>query len=375
MVRVKAEQKSVAFVSDIGPGLPDGVRVDEKRVRQVLLNLLSNAIKFTDTGKVTLRVRFSPPSKLRFDVEDTGVGIESSMLETIFEPFEQVGEMRRRSGGSGLGLAISRQFVRLMGSEIHVESRIGEGSTFWFELDVPVSNLGVAPSPIESITTGYEGPRKKVLVADDVPLNRAMAMDMLKPLGFIVAEAQNGREALDKIQTLRPDLVLMDMVMPEMDGLVATRLLRQIAGFETLPVIAISASASGTDQSRCLAAGASAFMSKPINLQQLLNRISTLLKLKWIEEPVVYPTAAREKESTLVAPPVEEMAILHDLARRGNMQHILQRAEHLMQLDERYRPFAEQLAHLARGYRSKDILHLVKEYFEESPDTPSQPAQ
>ncbi|MEO8122227.1 MAG: ATP-binding protein, partial [Rhodoferax sp.] len=138
MIEVKAVQKDLEFSCDMAPDLPNWVRADEKRLRQVLLNLLSNAVKFTDHGSVRLWVSMSAAGRIRFEVQDTGVGIGADQLETIFQPFEQAGDMQRRLGGTGLGLAISRQFLKLMGSEVRVESRVGEGSTFWFELDLPV---------------------------------------------------------------------------------------------------------------------------------------------------------------------------------------------------------------------------------------------
>jgi signal transduction histidine kinase len=150
MVRVKAERKQIAFHYDPPPDLPAAVRADEQRLRQALLNLLSNAVKFTDHGSVTLRVRFTPPSKLLFEVEDTGIGIRSEQIDTIFEPFEQVGDVQRRLGGTGLGLFIAGQFVHLMGGEIHVESRVDQGSRFWFELDLPVidaAHIALPPLP------------------------------------------------------------------------------------------------------------------------------------------------------------------------------------------------------------------------------------
>jgi CheY-like chemotaxis protein len=302
-----------------------------------------------------------------FEVCDTGIGIAPDWLDTIFEPFEQVGEIRRRSGGTGLGLTISRQFVRLMGSEIGVDSHVGQGSRFWFELDVAVVPTSMTPSPVDTITTGYVGPRKTVLIVDDMPQNRAIVLDMLKPLGFVTAEAENGREALDKAQSLRPDLILMDMMMPEMDGMEATRRLRQLPGLETIPVIAVSASASGADESSSLAAGANVFLAKPINMGRLLSQIGTLLNLAWLEEPSVYSSTKHGTVETLVTPPREEMETLHLLALQGNMQFILQRADHLVQLDERYRPFAERLSVLARGYRSKELLSFVKQYLKERP--------
>ena len=162
---------------------------------------------------------------------------------------------------------------------------------------------------------------------------------------------------------MHPDLILMDVVMPEMDGLEAMRRLRQLPDFKGVPIIAISASASGGDEASSMAAGANAFVPKPINLSRLLAQIGALLKLEWIDVLQAAPLAPeRRANGRLVVPPAHEMEILHDLARRGNMQDILQWAEHLTGLDERYRPFADQLSLLAKGYRSKAILSLVLQY-------------
>ncbi len=360
IIEVKARQKGLAFICDIAPDLPPGIRADERRLRQVLLNLLANAVKFTDRGRVSLRVRFSPPTRLRFEVQDTGIGISPDKLGSIFQAFEQVSDPQRRLGGAGLGLSISRQFVRLMGGDIHVTSEVGVGSTFWFELDVPV-NETVVVAPPERLVTGYEGPRKTVLVVDDVVANRAMAFDMLTQLGFDVIEAVNGREALAMAQATRPDWILMDIVMPEMDGLEATRRLRQLPGFEDVTIIAMSASPSGSDEKKCLAAGVNAFVPKPIDLDQLLTQIAALLKLNWTYEP----QAAHEAIGPLVAPPRQELEELHQLARLGNMRDIAQWAGRVAELDERYCPFADQLRLMARGYQSKAILSLVEQYLVE----------
>jgi CheY-like chemotaxis protein len=305
-IDVRARQKGLEFVCDIGK-LPRGIRADECRLRQVLLNLLTNAVKFTDRGQLSLRVRFSPPTQLRFEVHDTGSGVSAEHLETIFQPFEQVSEPQRRLGGAGLGLAISRQFVRLMGGEIHVTSAVGAGSTFWFELDVPVIETEVMATLEQRIVTGYEGPRKTVLVVDDVATNRTMAVDMVRQLGFDVVEAVNGAQALDKAQALRPDCILMDMVMPEMDGLEATRRLRQLPGPYRVPIIAMSASASGSDEQKCLAAGANAFLPKPIDVDKLLILITTLLKLSLTYKPQAAPAAEAGALGPLVAPPPQEL--------------------------------------------------------------------
>jgi CheY-like chemotaxis protein len=329
----------------------------------VLVNLVGNAVKFTAAGSVTVTLAPGACGLIGFEVHDTGIGIGADKMETIFQPFEQVSDPQRRLGGAGLGLAISRKFVQLMGGEIQVTSEVGVGSTFWFELDVPVIETEIVAPPQRSVT-GYEGPRKTVLVADDVAANRAMAIDLLSQLGFDVIEAVNGREALAKAQATRLDWILMDVVMPEVDGLETTRRLRQLPGYADVPIIAMSASASGSDEQKCLAAGVNAFVPKPIDLDQLLIQIAALLKLTWTYEPQAPPFAEHEALGPRVAPPPQELEHLHQLARLGNMRDIAQWATRVTELDERYRPFADQLHLLAKGYQSKAILSLVEQYLE-----------
>ncbi len=371
--RVKATEKGLVFVCEMASNLPAGVRVDEIRLRQVLLNLLSNATRFTEQGSVRLSVSFMPPARLRFDVHDTGIGIDEARLEAIFRPFEQVSDARYRSGGTGLGLAISRELVRLMGSEIHVESRCGTGSTFSFELNVQVVAVPAAVAAPQRVLSGYKGPRRTVLVVDDVAENRAVLVDMLGPLGFDMAEAGNGSEALEKIKALHPALVLMDIVMPEMDGLEAMRRLRHVQEFKDLPIVAVSAGASRTDAAQSLAAGANAFLAKPIDFSGLLSQVAALLHLEWSDEaaeaPVTGPgqkavSTATPFTETLIPPPPEEIEALHRLARIGDMRAIVQRATHVTELDERYRPFVDHLCWLAKAYQSKAILSFVEQYLE-----------
>jgi PAS domain S-box-containing protein len=372
-IRVKATEKGLAFTCEMPPDLPAGVRVDEIRLRQALLNLLSNAIRFTDQGSVRLSVAFMPPARLSFEVQDTGIGIDEGRLEDIFRPFEQVSDDRHRFGGTGLGLAISRQLVRLMGGEIHVESRRDIGSTFSIALDVQVVEPPAAVAASDRIVSGYKGPRKTILVVDDVAENRAVIVDMLGPLGFDMAEASNGSEALEKTRALRPALVLMDVVMPGMDGLAATRRLRQLSEFRDLPIVAVSAGASRTDAAQSLAAGANAFLTKPIDFGRLLAQVEALLKVEWIDEAPEAPvteagqtavSAAAPFTAPLMAPPPQEIEALHYLARLGDMRAIVQHAQHLSELDERYRPFADHLCRLAKAYRSKPILSFVEQYLE-----------
>jgi signal transduction histidine kinase/ActR/RegA family two-component response regulator len=294
IARVKVEERGVAFDFEPGSGLPAAVLVDEQRLRQVLLNLLGNAAKFTDAGQVRLVVRrvdssgaAAPLARLRFDIEDTGVGIRAEHLEAIFQPFEQVGDARRRAGGTGLGLAISRQLVRLMGGDITVRSQPGAGSTFSFELELPPAELPREPAaPEQRRITGYDGPRRTLLVVDDVASNRTLLRELLGTVGFAVREAADGQQAVAHAAQRDADLILMDLVMPNVDGLQAIQRIRALPAGAQVPIIAVSASASEAERRQGLAAGADAFLRKPIEGPALLQEIGRQLALRWRHEDV-----------------------------------------------------------------------------------------
>ncbi len=373
IVQVKAEEKTLVFEYRPSPGLPTTVRADERRLRQVLLNLLSNAIKFTDSGQVRLQVQAMGVSKpgsegvgerarLRFEVQDTGIGMDEAQQARLFQPFEQVAGAARRESGAGLGLAISQQLVRLMGGEIRVSSEPGQGSTFAFDLDMPAAWGQAVGAPRSGEPVGYEGHRRKVLIVDDVAPNRAMLTDALSMLGFEVFDAADGQQAIDVAAQRGPELVIMDLTMPVMDGFDATRRMREIPALADVPIIATSASATPEMEARSHAAGASAFIAKPIEQAALLKVVGALLGLIWVyEKPAVAEVAASEaQDGALISPPPEEMAVLRQLAKTGNMRTIRERAEHLMALDPRYAAFAGRLARLADGYQSRAIATLVE---------------
>jgi PAS domain S-box-containing protein len=370
IIRVKADEKSLLFTYEGADDLPAAVRVDDKRLRQVLLNLLGNAVKFTDTGQIVLRVQRDDSAssdasmvRLRFEVEDTGIGMTPEQTQRIFHPFEQVADVERRRGGAGLGLAISQQLVRLMGANIHVRSELGKGRVFGFELDVPIA-AGQPEAPSAQRVAGYTGARRKILVVDDVAQSRMMLMDFLTTLEFSVAAATNGQDAIDEAQRTRPDLILMDIMMPVMDGLEATRRIRCIPGLARTPVLIASASATAGDEARSLAAGANAFLPKPIDEDSLLKALAEILHVEWIygeraEERTPAPT---ETTGAMVVPPPEEMNVLHRLALAGNMRGIRERAKHLAALDPRYAGFARRLQTLAERFESEALLALVERY-------------
>ncbi|HAT33532.1 MAG TPA: hybrid sensor histidine kinase/response regulator [Janthinobacterium sp.] len=363
IIRVKAEQKNLQFDYTAGAGLPRTVLIDEKRLRQILLNLLGNAVKFTDAGQVALSVAaVAAPAdqvRLRFAVTDSGVGMTSGQLDSIFQPFEQVGDTQRKFGGTGLGLSISRQLVRLMDGDIAVLSQFGAGSEFSFELQVPVSTMEVAPATAERLVVGYLGPRKKILIVDDVAANRDMLKDLLASLGFDIELAENGQEGVQRAISGAPDAVLMDIVMPVMDGLEATRRIRAAPGLASLCVIAISASVTAEEQNETLLAGANAFMHKPVRQNLLLEKIGAFLGLSLVHEAAAEAAPKARPEGPLTAPPESEMSTLRQLALAGDMRAIRLRADHIEALAPSYQGFARVLRQLAQTYQSKAILELV----------------
>ncbi|WP_232834760.1 ATP-binding protein [Rhodoferax ferrireducens] len=368
IVRVRAEQKNLQFCFEAQTDLPSAVLLDEKRVRQVLLNLLGNAIKFTDSGQVTLKVSRSGAGpkemRLHFEIQDTGVGMSPGQLGHIFQPFEQVGEAQRKFGGTGLGLSISRQLVRLMDSDIQVDSEVGRGSTFSFEILVQPSTIEVPAATPERVVISYQGARKKALIVDDVEANRDVLKALLTDLGFDVGLAENGLEGVEQAFKTRPDVILMDIHMPVMDGLEAMRCIRHMAGMEQVTLIAISASVTPEDQDEAILAGANAFMGKPVQQTLLLEKLAEFLDLTLNYDALLDDKHAdvTARTAELFAPPEDEIDVLYQLARGGNMRDIRKRADHIEAMDIRYQAFADRLRQLAKTYQSKAILEMVNEY-------------
>lgn len=368
IVRVRAEQKRLILRFDAENDLPQCIRVDERRLRQVLLNLLANAIKFTDAGEVTLSVRTAVPGRLRFEVRDTGVGISADRLDSIFQPFEQAGELTRQSSGTGLGLAISRELIRLMGSEIRVASTVGAGSVFMFELDAPVSDVELTGASLQRYVSGYEGEKKTVLVIDDVVANRLLIVDTLERLGFDVIESDDGADGLAKAEAFDPDLILLDSVMPGMCGVEALGHIRRVDATRRVPVIVISADVSDRNMRLSKEAGADSFLAKPVDLDLLLAEMAALLGLNWTHQSTAEPQGnaaipsrhAAEPDADMVVPPSDELAGLHRFALLGSMRDITELAWLLEKQNARYRRFAAELRRLAANFESQALLRLIE---------------
>ena len=374
IIRMGALEKDILFQYNHQDNLPHGIKADDKRLRQVLLNLLGNAVKFTDSGKVTLKVKvisLDQPDKttLRFQVIDTGVGMTEEQLQKIFQPFEQVGDTQRRAAGTGLGLAITKQLVELMGAKLQVTSEFGYGSTFWFDVTFPLVET-YQPQKQQSLgqIVGYIGSRRKVLIAEDKAANRAVLQNMLEPLGFEIVMAENGQQEIELAQQLQPDLILTDLVMPVKTGFEAIAELRNLPQMQDIPIIVVSASVLDTDKEKSKLVGCQGFLSKPVDEQQLLKLLGEYLQLEWIYEEVSPQTtiATARIEQPLVIPPPAEMEVLYELAMLGSMRKIRQRATYLQELDTKYIPFAKKLKNLAEGFQEEKILDLVEKYLEMS---------
>ncbi len=291
LMAVQANAKGLKLTYSVASDIPDAMIGDPGRLRQVLVNLLGNAIKFTENGRISLHVeaeyKDSQEVRLHFCVADTGIGISVDKRETIFEQFEQAdGSTSRKYGGTGLGLAISRQLVRRMGGRIWVESEIGKGSevNFTIPLEPALEPLSVSAPREASDLKGSDitkpSIRKskrnlRILLAEDNPVNQMLAVRMLEKMGQTVTVASNGREAVDFWEKESFDLIFMDVQMPEMDGLEATRAIREREREQGghIPILAMTAHALKGDKERCLAAGMDGYTSKPINSAELFNII------------------------------------------------------------------------------------------------------
>jgi signal transduction histidine kinase/DNA-binding NarL/FixJ family response regulator len=369
VIRIKAEQKRLGLTYIADPNLPNRVYVDDKRLRQVLLNLLGNATKFTDEGEVRFSVThdaFTDNSghslaRVRFHIADTGIGMSPEQLEKIFLPFEQVGATARRHEGTGLGLAITNKIVEMMGSQIEVTSQVGVGSQFSFAVDLAiVQNLPLSvPETLTGKIIGYRELQKKILVVDDKVENRMILMELLSPLGFNVVEAENGNTGLELYQQFQPDLMITDLVMPEMDGFELARRIRNFPD-PNLVILASSASVLEQDQDQSLMAGCNDFLAKPVDIDILLDKISKYLNLTWIyqEYPRIKPTEPQE----LVYPKASELKELIDSARIGDFEKIEAEVDLLRQLNSNYQTFCDRILDLATEFDDQGILSLIEEH-------------
>ncbi|MBI4693691.1 MAG: response regulator [Gammaproteobacteria bacterium] len=304
IIRIRTEAKALSFVVERPSGLPSFVVGDATYLRQVLLNLLGNAVKFTEQGGIVLRVADEGGERLRFEVCDTGPGIAQEEQENIFQGFYQTEAGVAKGEGTGLGLAISREIVHLMGGGLELTSAPGAGSVFAFSIPLPLAATVPemrAGTRIARLAAGQAAPR--ILVAEDLEDNQEVVRQLLQGIGCEVEIAPNGHEALARFRAWRPDLILMDIRMPEMDGFQATRLIRALPEGRTLPIVALTASAFEEDRREILAAGCDDLVSKPVDYEHLLTVIGARLGLRYERVPLARSPVAREPGGDLAGLP------------------------------------------------------------------------
>ncbi|MEH2458898.1 CHASE2 domain-containing protein [Nostoc sp.] len=383
---IRAQQKGIGFNILISDRLPLVIEVDEKRLRQVLINLLGNAIKFTDSGGVTLKVELletgqessqSPIAKIRFQIEDTGIGMSQDELEKIFLPFEQVGEARQRSEGTGLGLAISHRIAALMESQIQVQSHLGEGSLFWLDLTVAVplvhdwhgeamSTTGVDAAPIPQKITGVRGSAPQILIVDDDRNHRFMLTSMLQEIGCRTLEAIDGKDGLQVATEHNPDVILLDLAMPNMDGFELMVYLQGNPQTRSIPIIVSSANVSESNRQRSVETGATAFLPKPLQIEELLNKLRSLLKVEWIyaqsSPQQSSPKGEQVTGSEWVLPSQDVLQQLYHLAMMGDISAIEGILKELIEQNSQLAPFAAELSKLTANFQTGKIRKFLKSF-------------
>ncbi|MDY6940464.1 MAG: ATP-binding protein [Cyanobacteriota bacterium] len=299
MFQFKAEEKGLQMSVEYAPDLPQYVRTDAVKLRQVLINLINNGLKFTERGGVSVQIKHekckikneesSDKLTLHFAVEDTGAGIAPEDMDSLFEAFVQTETGKQAQEGTGLGLPISRKFVRLMGGEMRVTSEVGEGTTFAFEIQA----VEVEPAQIEEnqpqkrvLALEPGQPRYRILIVDDKPINRQLLVKLLNPLGFELREASNGEEAVEVWEEFGPHLIWMDMRMPVMDGYEATQAIKSTTRGQATAIIALTASVLEEERAVVISAGCNDFMRKPFKEADIFEAMHKHIGVRYIyDEP------------------------------------------------------------------------------------------
>ena len=364
--RMKSLQKGLHFNYQPDNNIPRYVNADEKRLRQILFNLLSNALKHTLDGHITFRVR-KQNEMIRFEVEDSGIGIPEDKIEEIFLPFHQLHDGRIQREGAGLGLSITRTIIRMMGSDIYVKSRHGEGTTFYFQLELPETKADkeMQDRVSQPDISGYQGAVKKILIAEDIDQNRFFIRDILEPIGFAIKEAVNGMEAVRTSYSFVPDLILMDIVMPVMQGIEATRKIRSIPTLKNTKIIAVTANISHETQQECFKAGFDDYITKPVQIDELLDLIQEHLHLSWTNE------ASSDKESQIneqvesppiVLPPNDAIETMNKLILSGKTTRLKKLLAQIKDDFPKCITFTSKAYQLLEQFRLEEIQNLIDKH-------------
>ncbi len=378
MFRMQAREKKLQFTVDIEDATPQYVSADEGRLRQIIINLMSNAMKFTTEGGIAVRVRCYQISDaddedgkshyLDFEIEDTGPGIQPDELNSLFDAFAQSESGRDSNEGTGLGLAISRKFARLMGGDMKVKSKQGQGTLFKFHIRADLAesaDIKTREKTLRVVGLESDQPVYRILVVDDRLNNCRLMVQLLSPIGFDVREAENGAVALKVWEAWEPHLIWMDMRMPVMDGYEATKRIKATAKGQATAVIALTASAFDEQRTVVLSAGCDDFIRKPFRESEIFEAMTKHLGVKYVYEQTETIDVDKDAVSQgaltaemLEALPVAMLDNLQDVVAKVDMDMIAAGIEKISAFD---RGLAEKLKHLVDQYQYTTILQLIEE--------------
>ncbi len=371
MFKLRTEDKGLCFTIDLSPDLPRYVVTDANKLRQIFINLLGNAVKFTRQGGIRWRVRTATRETgglyLESEVEDSGPGIALEEIDLLFQAFGQTSTGIRQGGGTGLGLAISSRYARMLGGSLSVTSRLQRGTTFRLEIEVGQGKKDeIAPErPARQVTRLKEGqPRYRLLVVDDQAENRLLLTEILGKAGFDMREAANGQEAVDMTAQWAPQLILMDMRMPVMGGEAAIRQIKASEKGRDIPIIAVTASAFSEDEARVMQVGASAYIRKPFDHQDIYQAIATCLNVQYEYEIAPLKEKSPGSEATpapgregVTALPKEFTATLRQAILTANLNEMLRLIDGI---EKEYPQIAAHLRDLATQFQYDDLLALLQ---------------
>jgi signal transduction histidine kinase/ActR/RegA family two-component response regulator len=371
MFELQAAAKGIEFRREPGRSLPEVVRADEKRLRQILINVLGNAVKFTQAGRVEFRVSHVREMAV-FEIEDTGPGIASGEIEHVFEPFGRSTEASAAaSGGTGLGLTISKMLTDLMGGEmtVHSPASSGVGTLFRIRLFLPELNgVRVERELPRTARIGYTGARRRVLVVDNEEVDRDLLANLLEPLGFELRLAASGHECLDLLRQgppeCAPDVILMDLAMPGIDGWATLRAIRE-RGLSTAPIAIVSGNAFDKGLENDVGIAADDFILKPVRVNELLDWLGAQLQLEWIAAvPPAVPEPAPAAPAAWVPPAAPYLRALDELVSLGYYRGIVRKLDEIEALGARHVSFVNHLRSLAREFQLDAMARVIRQALE-----------
>jgi signal transduction histidine kinase/purine-cytosine permease-like protein/ActR/RegA family two-component response regulator len=369
MFELQARNKGLDFNYQISGELPLVVKTDQKRLTQILVNILGNALKFTKQGSITFKVQYAM-ELAHFEIIDTGPGITKSEQEKIFEPFTRGSASNQINvGGTGLGLTISKLLTELMGGELTYTSKVGKGTHFKINLFLPQSKQGVQNIDSVNISRiGYKGKKRRVLVVDNEDVDRELIINILEPLGFEMAQAANGQECLDTYKAFNPDIILMDLAMPVMDGWEASYIIKKVHQSDAVIGI-VSANAFDKNLDNAASIDSSDFIVKPVNVEDLLIWIGHKLSLEWITSEIGIQDNLNIMDLTkssdmIISTSVPPQNMLSDLLISVNMGHvkgIQQKLDAIANAKDEYLDFVVRMRNLSNQFQIRQMKTLLEE--------------